>query len=272
LKEDTLQTIISGVQTVNWISGKGCQKGKEIAQGSIYTKKNIHGPLINEHFQIKPTPSFEGSRRVSDSNGSSGLFAHGSEVVRSCDTGAPSCCINTTAAEVPMGIVKKPDADKPAKKKNIRYDVLTDTAAAKVDGGRSLRFSIQPIGMKRSLRAIDPADLRFGRNGWTSSGEDKAASDSCLSRVDDAHVSLSPVSDPLHANRTDDDTDVMSMRWQSMLVCTFCKGTEEDSVGGRLLPIPQRLCYAHINCIRVSRGVEQTQDGEFTGVESAVDR
>lgn len=124
------------------------------------------------------------------------------------------------------------------------------------------RFNICPP--RRLLLPLDPISLSFNKSGWTTCGIDKdATSESTILLTSASHSNVdeippSPVS--------------QSIPWRLVLVCIFCNKSNEDSVVGRLLPIPQRSCYGHLNCIRASRGVEQTQHSELLGVESAVDR
>lgn len=107
------------------------------------------------------------------------------------------------------------------------------------------------------------SSLSYGRNGWVCHKTDE-------SLVVGADGSLS--SNQLNSTDNGRYLESSQITWRQTMCCVFCKSSAEDSLCGRLLMLPTKSCYAHVNCLRASRGVIETGQGLLTGIDWTVDR
>jgi hypothetical protein len=56
-----------------------------------------------------------------------------------------------------------------------------------------------------------------------------------------------------------------SWRWRQVVCCVLCKGKGESPPCGRLLFLPSRGQWAHLNCLKCSEGIYETADGILEG-------
>lgn len=79
--------------------------------------------------------------------------------------------------------------------------------------------------------------------------------------------------------REESDFDPSELHWEPIECCTFCHGSEEEALLGRLLPftgsgggsVPGGL-WAHVNCVRSAALCHEWPSGAVTGAEKAQER
>lgn len=62
------------------------------------------------------------------------------------------------------------------------------------------------------------------------------------------------------------------INWQLINCCILCKGSEENSMLGRLLVVPSRGQWVHSNCLKCSHGIFETDSGILEGIEDLLKR
>jgi hypothetical protein len=62
-----------------------------------------------------------------------------------------------------------------------------------------------------------------------------------------------------------DEPKELSWKWRQVACCVFCKGTGNSPPCGRLLFLPSRGQWAHVNCLRCSEGIYETAEGVLEG-------
>ena len=233
-----------------------------IVEGRLpfYSIRKFYTPLVNDEYRWATSAATQGSRRRLN-------------IDQECSDLQDSSVATEKPLKHEEGAVdsKESVGSSVLRKKNKKYVAVSNDIVSNFFCSCEQRYCSPSV--RESVKLLRPhatANLCYGSDGW-SIGKN-GCSDAPVSRsIASASIlpmnSLSGSVDQMRLFSTEE-----AVTWRGATLCVFCKESEDNDILGRLLPIPQKSCVAHVNCIRASSGVEETECGEFQGVEAAIER